>query len=103
MERIPLKIYSWRSRRERLAENDTFRQRYGVPCGLCRNDVIDAQEYTRFPFKRANCGKAEDARKLYVAASRAQRLLVVAAPRVQAARLREHLSGQGAVVTIEDI
>jgi len=47
--------------------------------------------------------KAEDARKLYVAASRAQRLLVVAAPKSQAARLREHLSVQGAVVTIEDI
>lgn len=47
--------------------------------------------------------KAEDARKLYVAASRAQRLLVVAAPKSQATRLRTHLSAQGAVVAIQDI
>lgn len=47
--------------------------------------------------------KAEDARKLYVAASRAERLLVIAAPKRQAERLRTHLRGQGAVVTIKEI
>lgn len=47
--------------------------------------------------------KAEDARKLYVAASRAQRTLVIAAPRNQSKRLRDHLGDQGAVVTIEEI
>jgi superfamily I DNA/RNA helicase len=45
--------------------------------------------------------KAEDARKLYVAASRPQKLLVVAAPKSQADRLKTHLSGQGANVTIK--
>ena len=43
---------------------------------------------------------AEEARKLYVAASRAQKLLVIAAPRSQAKRLRDHLCGQGAAVRI---
>ena len=47
--------------------------------------------------------RAEDARKLYVAASRAQRMLVIAAPKSQAGRLRVHLRGQGADVTIEEI
>ena len=47
--------------------------------------------------------RAEDARKLYVAASRAQRMLVIAAPKSQAERLRVHLRGQGADVTIEEI
>lgn len=47
--------------------------------------------------------KAEDARKLYVAASRAEQLLVIAAPKSQAERLKTHLCGQGAVVTIEEI
>ncbi len=47
--------------------------------------------------------KAEDARKLYVAASRAEKLLVVAAPRSQAERLQFHPSGQGANVTIKEI
>ncbi len=47
--------------------------------------------------------RAEDARKLYVAASRAQRLLVIAAPRSQAERLSTHLRGQGANVTVTDI
>ena len=42
---------------------------------------------------------AEEARKLYVAASRAQRLLVIAAPKSQAQRLSHHLSSQGAAVT----
>lgn len=47
--------------------------------------------------------KAEEARKLYVAASRAERLLVIAAPKSQADRLRVHLSGQGAVITMKEI
>lgn len=47
--------------------------------------------------------KAEEARKLYVAASRAERLLVVAAPKTQTERLARHLRGQGASVEIEDI
>lgn len=47
--------------------------------------------------------KAEDTRKLYVAASRAERLLVIAAPRSQAERLRIHLSGQGAMITMKEI
>ncbi|GMV94077.1 MAG: hypothetical protein AMXMBFR82_38550 [Candidatus Hydrogenedentota bacterium] len=46
---------------------------------------------------------AEDTRKLYVAASRAERLLVIAAPRSQANRLAAHLRGHGAKVEIEDI
>ncbi len=47
--------------------------------------------------------KAEDARKLYVAASRAERLLVIAAPKSQAERLCTHLCGQGAIVTMREI
>lgn len=47
--------------------------------------------------------KAEDARKLYVAASRAEKLLVIAAPKGQAERLKTHLCGQGAAVTIKEI
>ncbi len=47
--------------------------------------------------------KAEDARKLYVAASRAERLLVIAAPKSQAERLRVHLSGQGATIMMSEI
>lgn len=47
--------------------------------------------------------QAEEARKLYVAASRAQKLLVIAAPKSQAERLRKHLSGQGADVSIKQI
>ena len=47
--------------------------------------------------------KAEDARKLYVAASRAEKLLVVATPKSQAERLKTHLRGQGASVTIKEI
>ena len=43
---------------------------------------------------------AEEARKLYVAASRAQRLLAIAAPKSQARRLGKHLIGRGAPVTI---
>ncbi|MCG8435788.1 MAG: ATP-dependent helicase, partial [Gammaproteobacteria bacterium] len=47
--------------------------------------------------------KAEDARKLYVAASRAKRLLVIAAPRSQTERLGAHLRGHDATVTIEEV
>ncbi len=47
--------------------------------------------------------RGEDARKLYVAASRAEKLLVIAAPKSQASRLRNHLSKQGATVSIVDI
>ena len=44
--------------------------------------------------------KAEEARKLYVATSRAEQLLVIAAPSSQAERLKAHLGFQGANVTI---
>lgn len=47
--------------------------------------------------------KAETARELYVAASRAQRLLAIAAPKSQAARMAAHLQKSGAQVTIIDI
>lgn len=47
--------------------------------------------------------QAENARKLYVAASRAEKLLVIAAPRSQAPRLKEHLEAQGASVNIRNI
>lgn len=47
--------------------------------------------------------KAEDARELYVAASRAQRLLVIAAPRGQSERLAAHLRKAGAGVTVVTI
>ena len=43
---------------------------------------------------------AEEARKLYVAMSRARRLLVVASPQSQASRVAAHLSGQGANVRV---
>ena len=46
---------------------------------------------------------AESARKLYVAASRAEELLVVAAPRSQAQRLKTHLEAQGTSVNIQNI
>ncbi len=41
---------------------------------------------------------AEDARKLYVAASRAERLLVIAVPNNQGTRLVNHMSKTGAEV-----
>ena len=44
--------------------------------------------------------RAEDARKLYVAASRAQRLLVIAAPKSQADRLGRHLQARAANVQL---
>ena len=47
--------------------------------------------------------RAEDARKLYVAASRAERLLVLAAPRSQSERLQNHLRSQGSVVAVDQI
>lgn len=47
--------------------------------------------------------KAETARELYVAASRAQRLLVIATPSSQSARMVTHLRKAGAAVTVVDI
>jgi len=47
--------------------------------------------------------QAEDARKLYVAASRAEKLLVIAAPKSQVKRLSTHLSALGANITVVDI
>ena len=47
--------------------------------------------------------KAEAARELYVAASRAQRLLVFASPKSQAARFAAHLGKAGAPVKVFDI
>lgn len=47
--------------------------------------------------------KAELARELYVAASRAQRLLVIAAPKGQSERLATHLRKVGAEVTVVSI
>lgn len=47
--------------------------------------------------------RAEDARKLYVAASRAQRLLVIAAPKSQADRLARHLQAKGANVQLSNL
>jgi DNA helicase-2/ATP-dependent DNA helicase PcrA len=44
--------------------------------------------------------QAEDARKIYVAASRAERLLAIATPKSQADRLAAHLATTGAKVTI---
>lgn len=46
---------------------------------------------------------AEGARKLYVAASRAERLLIIAAPRSQARRLKAHFEAQGTSVKIREI
>jgi len=43
---------------------------------------------------------AEDARKIYVAASRAQRLLVIAVPKSQSIRLRDHIAATGAAVEL---
>ena len=47
--------------------------------------------------------RAEDARKLYVATSRAENLLVIAAPMSQSERLGSHLGNQGAPVGITEI
>ena len=43
---------------------------------------------------------AEDSREIYVAASRAQRLLVMAVPKSQANRLAAHLGSSGAQITL---
>jgi DNA helicase II / ATP-dependent DNA helicase PcrA len=47
--------------------------------------------------------RSEDARKIYVGASRAQRLLAIAAPRSQAARLKALFTSAGAPVTVLDV
>lgn len=47
--------------------------------------------------------KSEMARELYVAASRAQRLLTIAAPRSQSERFATHLRTAGAAVTVVNI
>lgn len=47
--------------------------------------------------------KAETARELYVAASRAQRLLAIATPRSQSARFSTHLRKTGTKVSVVDI
>ena len=47
--------------------------------------------------------QAESARKLYVASSRAEKLLVIAAPKSQAQRLKTHLEAQGASANIRNI
>lgn len=47
--------------------------------------------------------KAEEARKLYVAVSRAERLLVIAAPESQTERLVEHLKTQGAILKVHKL
>lgn len=46
---------------------------------------------------------AEEARVLYVAASRAQKLLVFACPKSQSARLERHISSSGAIVQVREI
>ncbi|MEQ3620908.1 MAG: ATP-dependent helicase [Marinobacter sp.] len=48
-------------------------------------------------------GMAEEARVFYVAASRAEKLLVVACPRSQSSRLVDHISQYGAHVTESEI
>jgi hypothetical protein len=45
-------------------------------------------------------GDNEEVRKIYVGASRAQRLLTIALPRTQAPRLRELMAGMGGDVTL---
>ncbi len=46
---------------------------------------------------------AEDVRELYVAASRAEKLLAIACPKVQSKRLEDHISQSGAAVQISEI
>lgn len=48
----------------------------------------------------AAAGDNEEARKIYVGASRAQRLLVIALPRTQAPRLRALMAGMGGAVEL---
>ena len=45
-------------------------------------------------------GDNEEARKIYVGASRAQRLLAIALPRTQAPRLRDLIAGMGGAVEL---
>ena len=45
-------------------------------------------------------GDNEEARKIYVGASRAQRLLAIALPRTQAHRLRDLMAGMGGAVEL---
>ena len=45
-------------------------------------------------------GDNEEARKIYVGASRAQRLLAIALPRTQAPRLRDLMAGMGGAVEL---
>lgn len=47
--------------------------------------------------------KSEEARKLYVAVSRAQQFLVIAAPKSQATRLKQHLRKSGTEVDFDEI
>ncbi len=47
--------------------------------------------------------KSEEARKLYVAVSRAQKYLVIAAPKSQAKRLKQHLWQSGTEVDFEEV
>lgn len=51
----------------------------------------------------APADSAEDARKIYVAASRAQRLLAIATPRSRAERLAAHLRSTNTVVTVVNL
>jgi len=53
--------------------------------------------------KEPDNSMAEDARELYVAASRAQKLLVFACPKSQSKRLAEHISSSGAAVQVTEI
>ncbi|PCJ43371.1 MAG: DNA helicase [SAR86 cluster bacterium] len=53
--------------------------------------------------KEPDNSMAEDAREIYVAASRAQRLLVFACPKSQSARFATHISSTGAAVQLTEI
>lgn len=59
--------------------------------------ILDHLEGTRMP------DVEEDARKIYVAASRAQRLLAIAVPASQAARLQAHLAKAGTSIVLHKI
>lgn len=61
------------------------------------NGVLDYLE-TGAPIE-----KAEMARELYVAASRAQRFLAIATPRSQCLRMTAHIKNSGAAVTVVNI
>ncbi|MEJ1343220.1 MAG: ATP-dependent helicase [Candidatus Sedimenticola sp. (ex Thyasira tokunagai)] len=53
--------------------------------------------------KEPDNSRAEDARELYVAASRAQKLLVFACPKSQSKRLAKHISSSGAAAQVTEI